>query len=613
MKTKRRPAKAVRSSTPWNRMLTGLLRWEWLLVFVALLCDWNSWGHKFVMDDLVQIVDNTSIQSPATWFNIFTHAYNQNLGSQGDLYRPLTRLSFAVNTWISGSNPDSFHVVNRAIHVLVCLGIFWLLRRLFPKPPHLAVFTSLLFAAHPVQTEAITYINGRADSMGMLLFVFAWLFWVRARISECKDRISYILSLLLFFLALLSKESAITWLGVVLLTELIIFSKGRLGPFFLALRSNLLRIYAGYFITAIGYVLIRFLVLHRLADVNVPMIDNPLATAPAIPRLLTALKIMFQSIGQLLWPAYFSSDYYYNQIPLITRWNSPTGFGVIGLGLIFAGLLMWTYRRSPNAFFGFSFFLITYSIVSNVFVVIGTNRADRLLYMPSLGILLVAGSALAHVEERLTKPLAKRFFYFLVGVLLLVLAVRTILRNKDWQDTFTLSLKTVETSPRSTTARRGLGLAYYNRKQFSQALEQLQVAESIYSDYPELLNDIGSTLMQQGKPQEAVVYFRRAVKLAPLYPAIRNNLAVCLKTLGENAEANEQYEAIVAFYDDLIRREPSNAIHHYYKASALYYQGKLDQSLAEYQATLTIDPNFVLAKKSIDGLLRKMNARSPSK
>jgi hypothetical protein len=451
--------------------LNRFLRWEWLIILAALVCDGNSWGHQFVIDDPSYIVENHLIQNPRNVFRIFTSPFVSVPLTKGHMYRPLTALSLGVNFWIHGPNPDGFHVVNRLLHVMICVGIFWVLRRLLSNTAA-AFLTALLFAVHPIQTEATTYIEGRSDVLAMLFFVVAWSFHIRARQSTEAPRSYFGAALVFYFFSMMSKESGITWIAVVLLTEFVYFSKSSIASLWKGLRTGLWRVFAGYLAVILIFLTLRTFVMAQVPRGSTSLIDNPLGHVSLMVRELTALKILFQSLGLLLWPVHLSADYSYNQIPLITRWSSPAALVVIALGLALLLLLAWSYFRAPNVFFGLGYFLTTYSIVSNLIIHIGTIRGDRLLYMPSLGILLIVGILLAELDQKLQRPFLRKGFRFAVAAAVMLLAARTVQRNGDWRDGMTLALQTIHTAPNSSKAHHSLGSAYFARKEYSLALEQ---------------------------------------------------------------------------------------------------------------------------------------------
>ncbi|MFI5174837.1 MAG: tetratricopeptide repeat protein [Terriglobia bacterium] len=597
VKTSRETRHTSRAHPPTKPFLDRFRRWELLVILAALVCDWNSWGHQFVMDDLSRIVRNPLIRDPHRLFEIFLSPYNFLYGMPSGLYRPLTTLSFALNDWITGLSPDGFHAVNRLLHVLACLGILWVVRRLISDPT-VAGVTALLFAAHPIQTEAITYMSGRSDSLVMVLFVFAWLFFIRARTSVGRG--SYGLSLIFYFLALLSKESAITWLGVALLTEFVFFSDRDFKTFWTHVKEHFTKWYAGYLVVTAAYLALRFYALKEISRVAVTFLDNPLAHVTSPVRIFTALKILIQSLGLLLWPIHLSADYSYNEIPLSSpAWN-PATLAILVLTGILLFLLVWSYRRASHIFFGLGFFLTTYFLVSNLLIPIGTIRADRLLYLPSLGIFLAGGIGFVRIMERVRGAWFKKASYLALALILILLATRTIFRNRIWFSEFTLYFQTVRDAPRSAKAHNNLGAQYFSRGELKPALEQYQIAETIKPDYPDLLNNMGSLFSREGRSEEAITYLNRAVSLSPENPVIRNNYGLALKAHGDLPEA-------IAQYDLILQQSPGNADAHFNKANTLVAQNRIGEAIIEYNHTLEIDPSYTLARTNLNRLLQKAN------
>lgn len=566
-----------------------ILHWEWIIVAAALVCDANSWGHKFVIDDAYFIARIPPILKASHFVHIFSPP----------LFRPLTALVLSITYWIGGAHPDGFHLINRLLHVLACLGIFWVVRRLIPEPPTTALFTSLLFAVHPIQTEAITYIFGLADALAMVFFIFAWLYFVRMRQSTAPPITYYLLSLLFYFLALLSKENAIPWLGIAFLTELVYFSKFSIRSFLRQVHKGLWTVYAGYIVVTLAYLALRSASFRGVTIDPTSFVVNPLVTATFPARLLTPLKIWFQSMGQMILPIHFSPDYSYNAIPLIEQWTSPAALGVLSLTAMFLMLLVWTYKRFPHLFFGLGYFVITYFIVSNLVVLIGTIHADRLLYMPALGFCLMGGTALARLQEISGQTSWRNAFRVGVAGLLLLLAGRTIVRNGDWRDEFTLYLEAVRHFPNSVKLRGLLGRQYLAHNQPDQALEQFRIALSIHPDLPDLLFDVGTVLARKGNVDEAIVYFHRALALGASNPdRVRTSLALALQARGDLTGAIEQLDAI-------IQHSPASSSPHFYKANALYLMGRIPDAIDELHRVLELNPAHKEAKNNLNLLLQE--------
>jgi tetratricopeptide (TPR) repeat protein len=598
--------KSKKSSRPVPVKIERFSPHGWLILLLALVCDFNSWGHQFVMDDWNRIVGAPLIQSLYNISKLFISPFHLLDLMRSTINRPFTSFTFAINWWISGPQPDGFHWFNRLIHILICLGIFRVFQLLFPQRKFLALITSLFFAVHPIQTEAITYITGRADALALLLFIYSWLLFIRVRLSPSLLRWAYIGSLFLYFFALLSKESAISWLGIALLTEFSCFGHGDIRTTWRALRQNWIRIYGGYVLVTCAYLALRFPIVREIIRVDVTPLDNPSAHVSTAARIMTALKILFLSIGQILWPFHLSADYSYNEIQLITQWKSLGGITVLFLTLILLVLLAWSFRHAPHFFFGLAYFLITYSVVSNILIPIGTIRADRLLYMPALGFCFLIATVLEPLESRFKTKSGQRLFYGGIAILLALLAMRTIERNRVWQDESTLYAQTVLDSPQSAKAHNNLGVQLFSRGDLEGAMAQYQLAEAIKPDYPDLLSNTGTLLSREGRYSEAASYLRRAVAISPMNLKIRNNLGLVLRAGGQLQDA-------ITEYDWIISHDPRNAAAHFNRGNALYAQGKTKEAIEEYSRTLQIDPNFELARSNLNAIIQNSpsDARVP--
>lgn len=224
-KARRLPPLPHKKTAPGTSWFQRFSRLEWLIVLAALLCDLNSWGHQFVLDDFAYVVNNRFLHDPGNFLAIFTSILVPVPHSMGQVYRPLTALTFGINCWVGGLHPDGFHLINRLLHVLTSLGVFWAVRQLIRDKGPVPLLTALLFAVHPFQVEAITYINGRADALAALFYILALYYFVRLRSSESLNLPLYLLSLAFYLLSLLSKENGITWLGAALLIDVVYFSQ----------------------------------------------------------------------------------------------------------------------------------------------------------------------------------------------------------------------------------------------------------------------------------------------------------------------------------------------------------------------------------------------------
>src|SRR5712692_9504485 len=186
-----------------------------ILIFVAAWAVYlNSLGGQFVFDDTSIIQNNPQIRSLGitNLQHIFGSHYWQTVAGQGGLYRPVVILSYALNYAVGGFDPAGYHFVNVLLHALNSVLVFLIIHELFGDLVF-AAWSGLLFALHPIRTEAVAYVVGRAESLAAFFFLVAWLCYIRRKL---------VLSAAAFLLAVLSKESAFTFLAVPLLTDYVV-------------------------------------------------------------------------------------------------------------------------------------------------------------------------------------------------------------------------------------------------------------------------------------------------------------------------------------------------------------------------------------------------------
>src|SRR5262245_51284386 len=283
-----------------------------LLVGVALGCYLNTLRGALIYDDVNAIVRNPAvtgvdlvrIATTGSWFS--PNGYM-------DVYRPVTTATFAANYAVHGVAPFGYHLVNVALHAAVCVVLALVLARITGDAT-LALLAAFLFAAHPVHTEAVASVVGRAELLAALLGLLAW--WIVLARRSMPARAAAALVLLA---AALAKENAITIVAVAIAADLIY--RRRFDP-------------GGYGALALGGVaalLIRTTVMHAIAPLPL-YIDNPLGAAPAGTRLSTALAIIAAYARLLVWPVHLSADYSFPQLELATSLADPRA--VAGLAVL---------------------------------------------------------------------------------------------------------------------------------------------------------------------------------------------------------------------------------------------------------------------------------------
>lgn len=417
---------------------------------------------------------------------IFTQDYWWPKAVSG-LYRPLTTLSYLVNYSVLGNadRATGYHWVNFLLHwgnaVLVYFLVLVLIEKLWP-----ALLTAALFAVHPIVTESVTNIVGRADLLALTSVLGGFLCYVKSTITVGWKRYWW-LSLLMVVTALgvFCKESAVVVAGVLFLYD-ITYRWQRRHPNWLASAGrNLWEFFIRGYVFLLPPLLtlwwVRRSVFANLRPAEFPFVDNPLVETAFWPGRLTAIKVIGRYFMLLVWPKTLSCDYSFNQIPVVNLmfrtwedWQAIVALAVIVALVIIA---IRQYTRHKAVFFFILFFFGTLFPTSNLLPPsiqkVGSIMAERFLYMPSLGFagcvvilvyslcrLLVWRLDVSGWAQRLWLQMMARS---LLGIIIILFGVRTFLRNYDWEDDERLWTQAVQACPNSFKTHKSLAFALYEK------------------------------------------------------------------------------------------------------------------------------------------------------
>jgi tetratricopeptide (TPR) repeat protein len=421
------PAVAPASaSLPWRRHLPILLC-LWAAAFLAYS---NSFQAGLTFDNGVAIQQDPRIRSTAGIGQIFTEEYWYPNNTTG-LYRPLATLSFLFNYTLlgNGANPPGYHWVNLALHA-VNIALVYFLGLLLLEEVAWAGVLAAVWGLHPLLTESVTNIVGRADELAALGVFTGLLCHIRAGQSVGLRKLAWLAGLAASAaIAVFSKES-----GAAIVAAMICYDVafGRSQPW----RPRV----AGYAAAAAPLALFFFLrgrMLDHIAVAVIPFVDNPLGGASFPVRVMTSIRIVGKYLWLFLWPAHLSADYSYNQIPVFRgsfAWDDVAALLSLAVCLAAAvwGIRAWR-RGQPLVGFAVAFFFATMMPTANVLVVVGSIMAERWLYLPSFALALGVAMGLRALERRVPN-VPRMAILAAVGVLCLAWIVRTYVRNLDWRD-----------------------------------------------------------------------------------------------------------------------------------------------------------------------------------
>lgn len=554
------------------------------LVFaLALVLYSNTLGNNFVFDDGTLIVQNPYIVGMRSWPKLFTRGYwPEELGEK--LYRPMTMLSYGVNLRFLGRlNPSPYHTVNVFLHAansaLVCalvLALFGQQRRL------LALAAGLIFAVHPIQVDAVAPIYGRAELLAAFFYLLTLWLWTRADPARPLEKNTG-LALGCFALGLLSKESAITLPAAALLCDWVTGRLRRENTRALAIR------YAGLAGVVVLYLLLRAHAFGALTTAQFyssqPLLRRSLPLPVTVgfgERLATAGTVLGRYALLLVWPAHLSPDYSYAAVTIAHSLASPVVLLSLASVLATIGAAIWLARRNQPAAFAILCFWIAYSVVSNVFVPTSAWMAERFLYLPMVGVAVLAGLGAEWVTKRVKPDVVA--LGLLAGIFAL-LAGRTFLRNRDWRDGPSLWSSAVRAQPRNALALHNWGEMLLATGRPGEAVPVFESVLKIVPGMADSENALSRALLQLQKFDDAAAAARRALALRPRFAQAHNNLALALMSKGDYAGGVEELRLATSAEPDFYDAWNNLGV-------ALFNSGKFEEAIEAYKKALAIYPAY---------------------
>lgn len=501
-----------------------------LSLTVSFVLFGNTIKNDFVFDDNAVVKNRGDLKDIANIFNLFVSPYHQNMPQTG-LYRPFTMATYALNHAIFGTEPKNFHAANIMIHAINSFLVFWFARQ-FLKSDKLAYLSFILFLVHPIHTEAISWIVGRAELLAFMWGMIAVYFYTKG------DRL---LSSLAFLLALWSKESAIVILPI--LVYLDFNFKGTL--FFKSIFKSI------YLLAPmVAYFILRFLALgeHFFGDATTTIVENQIKFLDFGARIATSLKVLFIYLAKFLWPIHLSADYSYRTIENVS--NVFASFeSVIGLVALMGAVYIVLSRRTRATAIGFgaALFLIPYLMISNLVFSVGTIMGERLMYLPSLGFVVLIACLFNYLLSFGNKNLSYvgyTVLIFLIGFW----SIRTVIRNQDWRDAKTLFYAALKEAPNSLVTRTAIAGINIRENKWSEAKKDLKIAEDIYPDNSHLQNLLGVVAANDGELKEAEERYKRSIALNSEAIDSYINLGELLIKEGRFQEAAPHFLKVINFY-----------------------------------------------------------------
>jgi protein O-mannosyl-transferase len=550
--------KAVTTELPaaWQRFIQDKTKPALVLFLFTFILYGNTLWHEYTQDDAIVITDNMFTQQGLsgipglfkydTFYGFFKEEGKAALVA-GGRYRPLTPMMFAIETELFGLNPFWGHFFNILWFGFCVWVLFRVFSRMFsqrwPKGADtIAFIAALLFAAHPIHTEAVANIKGRDEIMAMILSLATLGFSLRA-VDEKKSIWAWVASLT-FLAGLLAKENTITFLAVIPLSFWV-FRQVPAASYTKVVLPLLL--VTGLFLWA------RTSVIGQFFGGEPPkeLMNNPflkLENGTYVPfsnheKSATISFVLGKYLQLMSFPHPLTHDYYPRQVDIM-GWDDMR---VIASALVYLLLLIWSFRfvwKNKNIYaYSILYYLITLSIVSNIIFPVGTNLSERFLFMPSAGWLIIPAY---WAYDALLLRRQYRWFIFIIGSVLFLYAIKTIDRNRVWESNETLFLNDVSLSPRSAklqnaaggekTRLAGLEKDSLKKEQLlTEAIAHLETAISIHPGYKNAFLLMGNAHYYKGAYEESIRAYESALQLDPNYADALANIGLAYQQAGKYA------------------------------------------------------------------------------
>jgi tetratricopeptide (TPR) repeat protein len=564
MKARQRTAVKLAAEAPQRR--PGAWRW-WLAALAALYLAFQVYRPvlhgPFLFDD-----HYLPFRAPST---------TPDLSAWLRGVRPLLMFSYWINFRLSGAETFSYHVLNVLVHAGNAALIFLILRRLLnlagveaARRSLLAGFGAAVFLMHPVQTESVAYVASRSDSLSALFFYGAFAVFLYRREAAVSWRVALAV-LVLFGAAVSTKEHTLALPALLLLTDYY----WNPGFSFAGIRRNW-RLYAGLAAAAAAGLAFIWKLLFQATTAGFGLRD-----LAWYQYFFTQCRALFVYFRLFLFPAGQTADY-----------DFPISRGILDHGAIF-GLLallaavvaaLYGRRRFPLASYGLLVFLVVIAPTSS-FMPIRDPVAERRMYLPMLGLLLMLLEALRRVRIQPSKLLAG------MAMVVLVCGALTYRRNMVWSSATALWEDVVEKAPRNARARFQLAFAYAHDGRPDQAIEQYRAAAELQAPTYELLIDWALAYDQLNRSEEALAKLRQAAGLertAHVYSQIGMVLA-------KQARWSEALEALATAE----KTDPAFAMTYVYRGGVRAAHNDFAAAAREYRRALALDPQNQPAR---DGL-----------
>src|SRR3989339_36166 len=545
-----------------------------LIMLLGMLSYSNTFNDSFHFDDFTFIVENPSIKNIDDIQSIFKTILPQSS-------RFVCFLTFALNYKVHGLDVFGYHLTNLMIHLVSAVLVWWLVLLLCSSQRSnsklteeeeglLALFSALLFVAHPVQTQAVSYISQRFASLATLFYLACVCFYIKGRLifemNKARGGMLLALSVAAMMLAMYTKEIAITLPIMILTVDRAFISKGRQGKvYWISMALVLMSMIIIPVMFSLG---VRQLFLEHKASASH---IGDMITLPAY--LLTQFRVFVTFIRLLIIPYGQNLDYDFALSKSILEPAAMLSISVVAAVIFFA---LKVKGKNKIAFFGIAWVFVTFApnLVPRRFVIF-----EHKVYLLSAGFCIFFNFWLFQ------KCKDKKLYVNILSVIIAAFAFLTFQRNKVWENEITLWTDVLKKSPNKLSPKVNLGDAYVLDGQYDKALKILNEAVAQDPKHYKAYLNMGVAHENKQDYLSALADYTKAIELRPQYAKAYGNRGFIYDRL-------KKYDLALADYEEALKADPKIAKVYSNRGIIYKNRGQYDLALDDYNKAIALDPRI---------------------
>lgn len=467
----------------------------------------NTLNNALFWDDDDFILNNKYIKS----WKYISYYFSQNVisgaGLVSDYWRPILMLVFSFQWSIWGAWAPGYHLTNLVFHTICSLLVYILIHRLF-KNKWLSLATATIFVIHPLQTEAVAYANSLGDSLSVFFLLLSLINYDKFLLKNPSDKYFLLKSLVLYSLAIMSKETAIIGAPISLIIYLLREKNLKISITSIRkLAKNIL----GHFSILIAYILLRATVLNFRNTFNLYNEQNEF-TSNLFVRVMTFFKIFYNYISLIFFPKNLHME---RSLQIPKSFFDPALLTGIVLFVLMFFTIIYSFKKNKKViWFGGAWFLIGLIPISNVIVPINGLIYEHWMYFPLIGFSLFLIGICKEIRNKYyPNKHIDTIALFIVLIYFSYFSYKTYIRNNEWENPIKFYESTLQYSPNNYKLLNNLGKEYSEITNYEQAKSYYTQAIKLDGLNPVAFHNLANAHMETGDFGTAEKYYLKALEL----------------------------------------------------------------------------------------------------